>query len=745
MRFKVFGLKLRTLKCKFLRTKLKYLGYMVGHNTLSPDPDKAKQIAEIPTPTDLKTLRSFLGFAGWHLRRFAPQYPDMAASLSKLTRGADRKTKFSLLWTKEATDAFQRIKALCVEKLVNTAFDETRKDTTLWFDWSKDGIAAVLCQGEDIVRVWGRSCNKAEANYFPTKGEYLAFTEAQLKFRPYLLSLKHPFLAITDHRPLLGLDKKLEIDSTAIANMRTKTEEFRGLRNLVYVNGDKQLADYWSRIWPHKPLPPVEGNTSTLCNITKQDGDFKVTSEEEKDEILDRCQRNRIKILDDGDSFIVFTGGVWRTYIPKRVQRSLIYQAHVPDHAGEVEIRKRLFDKYWPTKLQDIKTFLRSCQCWRMKHHKQPRGESKESRKTSGVQAKAYLEIVQVDVYTYDEINYLTFRDVFNGRTWVKKLLKKGRGTKGEHKAKVNREYMLWESSLPRIPTRIHTDNEVALKAIPHPNMTQSPIHYPQGNSKIERIHQELSTLSRIHNSTPDKVVRYLKSNLDAGVDTKEVKQPGANDTPSVNITVYDENKDTRAKTYNGRTLQKGALVVCRIPGRTRAKKEAYWTEARKVTERIGLKTYHVYDGERIRAYNIDHLKEIDLGDKHIDQLSLGGKFITEVEEINGPLPDFDIQAKHGKPPLEQDWSNKIVWIGYPTMKFIEETTTKVLKRNFKTAWIVVPDLHFERWYNQLEQLDETRWAGSDYGQDNVWFDKHGHKAGNTVVSWWIIKITGKH
>ena len=48
---------------------------------------------------------------------------------------------------------------------MNATFDQDRKDTKIWFDWSKHAVSAVLTQGEDIVRVWGRANLDTESRH----------------------------------------------------------------------------------------------------------------------------------------------------------------------------------------------------------------------------------------------------------------------------------------------------------------------------------------------------------------------------------------------------------------------------------------------------------------------------------------------------------------------------------------------------------------------------------------------------
>lgn len=80
------GLKLSLDKCQSCQPKVKYLGHIVSSEGVSPDPAKIEAVTNWPQPTDLKTLRSFLGFCGYY-RRFIANYASIVRPLTELTKG----------------------------------------------------------------------------------------------------------------------------------------------------------------------------------------------------------------------------------------------------------------------------------------------------------------------------------------------------------------------------------------------------------------------------------------------------------------------------------------------------------------------------------------------------------------------------------------------------------------------------------------------------------------------------------
>lgn len=126
-----YGLKLSPEKCKFFQTSVKCLGHFVSEKGVETDPEKVAALKSWPIPTNLKALRSFLGFAGYD-RRFIKGYSAIAKPLNDLTRGYpftrknsrlpnskpqpfDAKQPFGSRWSPECQHAFTTL----IEKLTS--------------------------------------------------------------------------------------------------------------------------------------------------------------------------------------------------------------------------------------------------------------------------------------------------------------------------------------------------------------------------------------------------------------------------------------------------------------------------------------------------------------------------------------------------------------------------------------------------------------------------------------------------
>jgi len=65
---------LRPEKCKFEKTKIKYLGLIISEDHVEMDPVKVAGVAEWPEPTNKREVQSFLSFANfyqWFIQDFS--------------------------------------------------------------------------------------------------------------------------------------------------------------------------------------------------------------------------------------------------------------------------------------------------------------------------------------------------------------------------------------------------------------------------------------------------------------------------------------------------------------------------------------------------------------------------------------------------------------------------------------------------------------------------------------------------
>ena len=127
------NVKLNPKKCSFVKQRLEYLGHVVTPEGISPNPDKVRVVQEFPTPTKLKELRSFLGFANYY-RRFARGFSNIANPLNALTK---KNVPFD--WTVACVAVFDKLMRALVSAPI-LAYPNFREPFLLFVDASSTGI-----------------------------------------------------------------------------------------------------------------------------------------------------------------------------------------------------------------------------------------------------------------------------------------------------------------------------------------------------------------------------------------------------------------------------------------------------------------------------------------------------------------------------------------------------------------------------------------------------------------------------
>ena len=200
-RIRQAGLRLKPKKCRIAQTSVEYLGHVVSADGVQTDPKKLSAVEQFPTPTEVKSLRSFLGLASYY-RRFVPGFSSVAGPLYALT-----KKDVSFVWSSECQKAFAKLKELLVSSPV-LRFPDFKQPFILETDASGSGLGAVLAQKEPDGTVHpiayaNRSLQKHERIYGITELEGLGVVWAAKHLRPYLYGNKCTMY--TDHEVLKSL------------------------------------------------------------------------------------------------------------------------------------------------------------------------------------------------------------------------------------------------------------------------------------------------------------------------------------------------------------------------------------------------------------------------------------------------------------------------------------------------------------------------------------------------------------
>ena len=128
------------------------------------DPEKVKAIQEWQTPTTVKGVRGFLGFANFY-RRFIKDCSEIVRPLTYLTKKGSAK----LVWNKKAQLAFEQLKTAFISEPTLQQFDY-EKATRVETDSSGWCVGGTLLQ-PNADNLWApcaffsKKLGQAECNY----------------------------------------------------------------------------------------------------------------------------------------------------------------------------------------------------------------------------------------------------------------------------------------------------------------------------------------------------------------------------------------------------------------------------------------------------------------------------------------------------------------------------------------------------------------------------------------------------
>ena len=139
MRLREADLKLKEVKCNFLKKHIQYLGHIILGKGITPMPEKIECIKDMPPPKTAKGVKQFLGLIGYY-RKFVPRFSDLARPLNMLTR-KDVPSE----WTPICQESFDLLKAsLMTEPILK--YPDPNLPYVLFTDASKYAWACVLTQ-----------------------------------------------------------------------------------------------------------------------------------------------------------------------------------------------------------------------------------------------------------------------------------------------------------------------------------------------------------------------------------------------------------------------------------------------------------------------------------------------------------------------------------------------------------------------------------------------------------------------
>ncbi|KAA8631075.1 hypothetical protein SMACR_09594 [Sordaria macrospora] len=200
------GLQADIKKCAFSVTKTKFLGFIIGTDGISVDPEKVAAVKEWKVPNTVKSVQEFLGFCNFY-RKFIKDFSRIAKPLTNLTK----------------------------------------KDLAFkWNDHASGGLMSQLQEDGEWhpVAFYSETMNSAEFNYPVHDKELMAVMKGIEQWQPELKGTK-PFTIFTDHQALEYFNTKRVLNGRQVRWSETLSEyQFR----MTYRPGkDNVAADALSR------------------------------------------------------------------------------------------------------------------------------------------------------------------------------------------------------------------------------------------------------------------------------------------------------------------------------------------------------------------------------------------------------------------------------------------------------------------------------------------------------------------
>ena len=512
------GLKLKPSKCHFAQKEVKFLGHIISHAGVSPDPAKIEAVSTYPVPQNVQQLRRFMGLSNYY-RRFIANYSKIAGPLNKLLSKSS-----SFIWSKECQLAFDNLKHhLTIPPIL--AFPDFSIQFTLYTDASDTAVGGVLSQTqhgqERVIAYWSRQLHKAEKNYSTTEKEALAVVAGIKEFYPYLYGSR--FTLVTDHNPLLSL-KGLKDIGGRLSRWIIFLQQFD--MEFVYKAGKThQNADAMSRI-------PIVNQVSTSVHQFLPDSD-QLRASQWADEVLGPLW----SVLKHGKSLPMTTpvglrksflmdGLLCRPFqssstecpitqliIPRSMYSSVLHQLH--DNAGHLGIHKTLAKVkerfYWPGYEQDVERHIKECQQCQQRNppNPTPRGPLGTIVATRPFQILSWDIMGPLPLTSKGKRYILVVTDLFS--KWVEAFPLASTDADTLAKTLVNEVISRYG-----VPSSLHSDQGANLTGQVVSSLckclgitrTQTTAYHPQGNGQVERFNRTLEAMLA-------KVVKENQTNWD--------------------------------------------------------------------------------------------------------------------------------------------------------------------------------------------------------------------------------------
>ncbi len=215
-----------------------WLGHVIGHGSLRPDPEKIEAIVNMPDSTDKQGLQRLLGMVTY-LDKFCKDLAILTRPLRDIL-----KKDAAWCWDDQQRQAMTTLKTVLSTLPVLRLFD-VDKPVVVSVDASPIGLGAVLSQEGQPIAFSSTTLTATQRRYCQIEKELLAIQFGLMRLRQYVYGQR--VVVESDHKPLVGLlDKPIAECSPRIQRMRLQLQRFDF--QVVYKPGKELfIADTLSR------------------------------------------------------------------------------------------------------------------------------------------------------------------------------------------------------------------------------------------------------------------------------------------------------------------------------------------------------------------------------------------------------------------------------------------------------------------------------------------------------------------
>ncbi|KAD7116998.1 hypothetical protein E3N88_04266 [Mikania micrantha] len=372
------NLMLNWEKCHFMVKEGIVLGHKISRAGIEVDKAKIETISKLPPPTNVKSIRSFLGHAGFY-RRFIKDFSKISRPMTQLL---EKDAPF--VFSEECLRAFELLKEKLVDAPILIAPDWS-SPFELMCDASDFAVGAVLGQRRDKhfhpIYYASKTLNDAQEHYTTTEKELLAVVFAFDKFRSYLVLSKT--IVYTDHAALRYLFNKKDAKPRLIRWILLLQEFDIEIRDKK--GAENVAADHLSRLenpereelrdtaigdtFPHEFLMVVKAEQQGLpwfadfANYLADGVLLKGMTHQQKKKFFADVKHY---LWDDPYLFRVGADQVIRRCVHGAEAADILRHCHegpTGGHHGATLTAKKVFDSgfFWPTIYKDAHVFVKSC------------------------------------------------------------------------------------------------------------------------------------------------------------------------------------------------------------------------------------------------------------------------------------------------------------------------------------------------------------------------------------------------